>query len=80
MLRGAAAAAAPPIENMIKFRYEPTDERTDKAILGVGQKGEKKIMQGPPPPSFGQNPKEQQFFSQDTFPKNKFSFFSRLGF
>ena len=27
-----AAAAAPPIENMVKFRYQPTN----KAILGVG--------------------------------------------
>ena len=32
----AAAAAAPPIENMVKFRYEPTNGRTKKAILGVG--------------------------------------------
>ena len=32
----AAAAAAPPIENMVKFRYEPTNGGTNKAILGVG--------------------------------------------
>ena len=35
LLRGAAAAA-PPIENMSKFRYERTNQPTDKAILGVG--------------------------------------------
>ena len=36
LLRGSAAAAAPPIENMIKFCDEPTNQRTKKAVIGVG--------------------------------------------
>ena len=31
-------------------------------------KGEKIFGQGPPPPSFGQNPKEQQLLFRETFP------------
>ena len=35
-LTPSTAAAAPPIESMVKFRYQPTNEWTKKAILGVG--------------------------------------------